>query len=63
MLKQLVRIVARKLGAPFGSAREELRLALERFPTAVSLQLLDAKPDRLDPVTLAIGLLAGRGRT
>lgn len=58
VLKQLVRIVARKLGAPFGSAREELRLALERFPTAVSLQLLDAKPDRLDPVTLAIGLLA-----
>jgi peptide/nickel transport system ATP-binding protein len=58
VLKQLVRIVARKLGAPFGSAREELRLALERFPTAVTLQLLDAKPDRLDPVTQAIGLLA-----
>ncbi len=58
VLKQLVRIVARKLGAPFGSAREELRLALERFPTAVTLQLLNAKPDRLDPVTLAIGLIA-----
>jgi peptide/nickel transport system ATP-binding protein len=57
-LKQLVRIVARKLGAPFGSAREELRLALERFPTAVTLDLLDTKPDRLDPVTLAIALMA-----
>ena len=58
VLKQLIRIVARKLGAPFGSAREDLRLALERFPTAVTLQLLDTKPGRLDPVTLAIGLMA-----
>jgi peptide/nickel transport system ATP-binding protein len=58
VLTQLVRIVARKLGAPFGSAREELRLVLEHLPTAVTLELLDAKPDRLDPVTLAIGLLA-----
>jgi peptide/nickel transport system ATP-binding protein len=58
VLRQLVHIIARQLGAPFGSAREELRLALERFPTAVTPELLDAKPDRLDPVTLAIGLLA-----
>ncbi len=55
---QLVRIVARKLGAPIGSAREDLRLALERFPGAVTLELLDAKPARLDPVTIAIGLMA-----
>lgn len=58
VLKQLIRIVARKLGTPFGSAREELRAALERFPTAVTLELLDAKPVRLDPVTMAIGLIA-----
>lgn len=58
VLKQLVRIVARKLGTPFGSAREELREALERFPTAVTPELLDTKPARLDPVTMAIGLIA-----
>jgi len=58
VLSQLTRIVARKLGAPVGSAREELRLALERFPTAVTPGLLDTRPGRLDPVTLAIGLLA-----
>jgi peptide/nickel transport system ATP-binding protein len=58
VLKQLIRIVARKLGAPLGSAREELRLALERFPTEVTLPLLDAQPSQLDPVTLAIGLVA-----
>lgn len=56
--KQLIRVVARKLGAPFGVAREELRLALERLPGAVTLPLLDAKPERLDPVTIALGLLA-----
>jgi peptide/nickel transport system ATP-binding protein len=58
VLKQLTRIVARKLGAPMGSAREELHLALERFATAVDLKLLDAKPAAIDPVTLAIALLA-----
>lgn len=58
VVKQLTRTVARKLGAPFGSAREELRIALERYSTAVSLPLLDSRPDRLDPVTLGIGLLA-----
>ncbi|GAA0550946.1 ABC-type glutathione transport system ATPase component [Rhizomicrobium palustre] len=55
---QLTRIVARKLNAPFGSAREELRLALERLPGAVTLPLLDAKPTALDPVTIATGLIA-----
>lgn len=58
VLKQLVRVVARKLGAPNGSAREELRLALERFGTAVTPELLDAKPGQLDAVTQAIALLA-----
>jgi len=55
---QLARVIARKLGAPLGSASEELRLALERLPGTVTPQLLDAKPGRLDPVTQAIGLLA-----
>lgn len=58
VLTQLVRIVARRLNAPLGSAREELRMALERFPGAVTPELLDAKPGRLDPVTVAFGLLA-----
>ena len=58
VLAQLTRVVARKLGSPLGSAREELRLALERLPGAVNLQLLNAKPGRLDPVTQAIGLIA-----
>jgi peptide/nickel transport system ATP-binding protein len=58
VLKQLVRIVARKLGAPFGSAREEMRLALERLSTAVRPELIDTKPGNLDPVTLAIALMA-----
>ncbi|HUO99347.1 MAG TPA: ATP-binding cassette domain-containing protein [Rhizomicrobium sp.] len=58
VLSQLVRVVARKLGSPMGSAREELRLALERLSTPVTPELLDAKPSHLDPVTQAIGLLA-----
>jgi peptide/nickel transport system ATP-binding protein len=58
VLDQLVRVVARKLEAPLGSAREELRLALERLSGAVTPALLDAKPSRLDPITLAIALLA-----
>lgn len=59
--QQLTRIVARKQGAPIGSAREDLRLALERLGTAVTLKLLEAKPGELDPVTLAIALLASVG--
>jgi len=58
VLAQLTRVIARKQGSPLGSAHEELRLALERFPGSVTPQLLDAKPGRLDPVTIAIGLLA-----
>ncbi len=58
VLAQLERVVARKLGAPPGSAREELRLALEKMPGGVTLQLLEAKPGQLDPVTLAVALLA-----
>lgn len=58
VLSQLERVVARKLAAPLGSAREELRLALEKMPGEIPLALLDAKPGELDPVTLAVALLA-----
>jgi len=55
---QLSRVLARKLGSPLASAREELRLALERLDGAPSFASLDRKPAALDPVTLAWGLLA-----
>ena len=58
VLSQLERVVARKLGEPLGSAREELRLALEKMPGDIPLSLLDAKPGELDPVTLAVAFLA-----
>ncbi len=58
VLKQLTRVVSRKLKAPSGSAREDLRLALEQLPGGVTLEMLDAKPERFDPVTQAIALLA-----
>jgi peptide/nickel transport system ATP-binding protein len=61
VLAQLTRVIARKLNSPLGSAREELRLALERLGGSVTPQLLDAKPARLDPVTQAVGLLAAVG--
>jgi len=58
VLSQLGRVVARKMGSPLGSAREELRLALERLPGGVTPALLDAKPGKLDAVSQAIALLA-----
>ena len=58
VLGQLSRVVARKLGSPLASAREELRLALERLEGAPPLALLNAKPRALDPVSTAWGLLA-----
>ena len=58
VLKQLTHVVARKLRAPSGSAREDLRLALEQLPGGVTLSILDTTPDQLDPLTQAIGLLA-----
>jgi peptide/nickel transport system ATP-binding protein len=58
VLKQLTRVVARKLRAPSGSARADLRLALEQLPGGVTLEMLDTTPDNLDPLTQAIALLA-----
>jgi peptide/nickel transport system ATP-binding protein len=58
VLGQLSRVVARKLGSPLASAREELRLALERLEGAPPLSLLNEKPRALDPVSMAWGLLA-----
>jgi peptide/nickel transport system ATP-binding protein len=55
---QLSRVVARKLGSPLASAREELRLALERLEGAPPLSLLNEKPRALDPVSTAWGMLA-----
>lgn len=58
LAKQLVRVVAAKMKAPLGSAREELRLALERLPGDVTLALLNTRPEQLDLVTQALALLA-----
>ena len=58
VLGQLCRVVARKLSSPLASAREELRLALERLPGAPGLAELDKKPADVDPVARAWGLLA-----
>jgi peptide/nickel transport system ATP-binding protein len=58
VLSQLCRVVARKLEAPLASAREEIRLALERLAGAPPLFALNKPPSALDPVTTAWGLLA-----
>lgn len=58
VLAQLSRVVARKLGSPPASAREELRLALERLEGAPPFARLNEKPRALDPVSTAWGLLA-----
>ncbi|GEM_PF-880772 len=58
VLPQLVRLAARALDAPFGSACEELRLVLARYKDAPSLAALDTRPDGIDPVCLAWGVLA-----
>lgn len=58
VLSQLCRVAARKLGAPLASAREELRLALERLEGAPPIFALNKPPSDIDPVTLSWGLLA-----
>lgn len=58
VLAQLTRVIARKLGSPLGSAREELRMVLERYTGAGPLARFDEKPGHLDPLTLATGLIA-----
>ncbi len=55
---QLSRLLARKLGSPQASAREELRIALEKLAGAPPFAALDQKPAALDPVIMAWGLIA-----
>ena len=58
VLSQLERVVARRHGSPRASAREELRIALERLPGAPSLDALGQKPGALDAIALTWALLA-----
>ena len=59
VLSQLCRVVARKLGAPLASAREEIRLALERFEGAPPWPQLNKTPKGYRARgALAWGLLA-----
>ncbi len=58
VLSQFVRILARRLGLPRASAREELRLALGRIEGAPPVAALRGRPGSLDPGVLAWGFLA-----
>jgi peptide/nickel transport system ATP-binding protein len=58
VLSQLVQILARRLDTPRSSAREELRIALERFPAAPPLGELDRRPAAFDAMELTWVLLA-----
>ena len=58
VVSQLVRVVARKLNVPFASAREDLRLSLERFAPAPGFDDLGKKPGELGDVELSWALLA-----
>jgi peptide/nickel transport system ATP-binding protein len=57
-ISQLVRIVARRQDGPGSNGREELRIALERFPQAPPFPSLERKPRQLSDVELAWALLA-----
>ncbi|HXC54251.1 MAG TPA: ATP-binding cassette domain-containing protein [Rhizomicrobium sp.] len=58
IVSQLSRVVARRHGSPRASAREELRIALGRFPGAPSFAALSRKPGELDAMDLSWALLA-----
>jgi peptide/nickel transport system ATP-binding protein len=58
VLSQLSRIVARKVGAPRASAREDIELVLARLPGEPRLADLDKPPAELPPEILAWGLFA-----
>jgi peptide/nickel transport system ATP-binding protein len=58
VLVQLTHILARRLETPRSSAREELRIALERFPEAPAPGDLDVPPAALDARQLTWALLA-----
>ncbi len=55
---QLSRVIARRLGSPRTSAREELRLALERLAGAPDFAELDKRPGELDAAALTWALMA-----
>ena len=58
VLSQLVRVLAKRLGAPRSSARAELELALGRMAAAPGIDALDARPSDLEPDVIAWGLFA-----
>src|SRR6185437_7264783 len=58
VLAQLSRVIARRTGGPRSSAREELRLALERLPDAPPLAELSRRPGELGAKNLSWALLA-----
>jgi peptide/nickel transport system ATP-binding protein len=55
---QLARVIARRHGSPRTSAREELRIALERFAEAPAFDELNKRPGELDAMALSWALLA-----
>jgi len=58
VVSQLARVLARRLGIPLARGREELRVALDRFPLAPPFAELNKKPAELDAMSLTWALLA-----
>ncbi len=59
VVSQLARVIARRHGSPRASAREELRIALERLDGAPAFaELSDKRPGELDGLALTYALLA-----
>jgi peptide/nickel transport system ATP-binding protein len=58
VLSQLVRVIARKLGAPRSTARAEFKLALERLEGAPPVSAFDRPGIELSAETMAWGLFA-----
>ncbi len=58
VVSQLSRVIARRHGSPRASAREELRIALERFAAAPPFADLKKRPGELDAMAISWALLA-----
>ena len=58
VVSQLARVIARRHGSPRASAREELRIALERFSDAPPFAELKKRPGELGAMALSWALLA-----
>ena len=58
VVSQLARVVARRHGSPRASAREELRIALERMAGAPAFAELNRRPGELDALALTFALMA-----